>query len=568
MSRLSKHIRIVISSAVALFIYSGTQAQQKQFDTIDVNVYTHYKPTIHDAVKIGTNPNVADSVCLARNVKYDFVNTQFPTSYTPPLIPSMQIKGEAPEKLFHSLLNAGIGNYNTLYAEYFFNSTRSENMDYGIHLNHFSSDYTTNNLGYSAFAFNNVDAYGKKFFKEHTLSLEANFENHILHDYGYNSSVEQPLILNNNFNTITRERFNLMQGKLEYESNYEDSSKIGHEIELSYYNFNDIYNATENNFDADMKFFTYFNEQRIDLRAGVGYVNNINRVENATDWDLFLNPYFTTKEKHWDAHLGAKFNYVPSEKKGNIYPDLLVRYHIAQDIVMIYAGIDGNQKLNTYRSLAARNPFITDTLKKEYTYTQYHVFAGVAGNITSQLTYDLNVSQSMVKNMALFITDTLEPLRNRFDVVYDNVKVMNFHADINYNMKNNLNVGLAADYNIYTTTNEVAAWYNPALKISATGRYTLNDKYIFKAEFFVVGSQYAPTYNYVPNRGAAYPDIPSVVAKTLPGYPDLNLGVEYKYNKVFTAFLNLNNVANVNYYAWDNYPMQRFNFLLGIRFGF
>jgi hypothetical protein len=556
MIRLNNNIYVGLTAIIAMLNCSGLIGQQKEFDTIQVNVITRFKPTIHDAVKLNNTPSAADSVCLSRNVKYDFVTTQYQTNYTPPLIPAMQIKGEPQEKLYHSLLNAGIGNYNTLYAEYFFNSIRSHDVDYGIHLNHLSSAYTTNNVN-SDYAFNNIDGYWKKFFHEHTFSVDAGFQNHSLNDYGYSYIPTEitPAILQNI--ASPKERFDLTRAALNWESTYEDSSKIGHEIELSYYNFNDIYNATENNFDADMKFFTYFNQQRIDLKAGVGYVNDVNRIENSTDWDLSLNPFFTTTEAHWDAHLGAKVNYLPSDKKANIYPDLLARYHIAQDVVMIYAGIDGNQKLNTYKSLSDRNPFIIDTLKKEYTYTQYHLFAGLAGSITPQLTYDMNVSQSMIKDMPLFITDTLETLRNRFDVVYDNVKVQNFHVDLSYEMKNNLTITLAGDYNIYTPTDQVKAWYNPALKISATGKYTLQTKYILKAEIFYVGDQYAP--EIMDNM---------IAAKTLPGYPDLNLGVEYKYNKSFTAFLNLNNLANVGYYTWDNYEMQRFNFLIGIRFGF
>jgi outer membrane receptor protein involved in Fe transport len=245
------------------------------------------------------------------------------------------------------------------------------------------------------------------------------------------------------------------------------------------------------------------------------------------------------------------------DKKPNIYPDLLARYHIAEDIVMFYAGIDGNETFNSYKVLSDVNPFVQDTMKLHYTYTAYHVFGGITGSITPKLTYNASVAQSMINDMPLFITDTLEPLRNRFTVVYDNVKVSNLHGDLDYKWRNKLSIILAGDYNIYNPTNQLKAWYNPALKVSATGKYTLNDKYILKAEFFVVGSQYAPDLvNGV------------MMAKTLAGYPDLNLGIDYKYNKVFTAFLDLNNIANVAYYSWDNYEMQRFNLLIGIRFCF
>ncbi len=555
MSRLDKHIYIALTATMAVIGNAGVIAQQNPFDTIQVNVITRFKPTIHDAVKLNNTPAVADSVCLARNVKYDFVNTQYQTSYTPPIIPAMQIKGEPQEKLYQSLLNAGVGNYNTLYAEYFFNSLRLHDMDYGIHLNHISSTYTTNNIN-SGFAFNNIDGYFEKLFNQHAFTADEGFQNHSLNDYGspyiYSESASNAY----GYPSI-KERFDYANGSLDYASNYRDSSKIGHDIKLKYYNYNDIYNSTENNIDADMKFFTYFNQQRIDLKARFNYFDDVTQVANAANYDILLNPFFTTNERHWDAHLGANIYFDPMDKKANIYPDLLARYHIAQDVVMIYAGIDGNETFNSYKSLSEVNPFVQDTLKLHYTYTEYHIFAGIAGNITQQLTYNASVAQSMVKDMPLFVTDTLEPLKNRFTLVYDNVKVSNAHLDLDYQFKNNLSVILAGDYNIYTPTNQLKAWYNPALKISATGKYTFESKYIFKAEVFVIGSQYAPEITN-----------DMIAAKTLPGYPDLNLGVEYRYNKSFTAFLNLNNLANVGYYSWDNYPAERFNFMIGIRFGF
>ncbi len=553
MSRQNKHIYIAVVVAMAMFGCSNLTAQQKPFDTIEVNVITRYKPTIHDAVKLDNNPAVADTVHLERNVKYDLVNTQYPTSYIPPQISALQIKGEPLETLYHSFLNAGIGNYNTLYGEYFFNSLRSNNMDYGFHLNHLSSDFTTNNYGYSAYAFNDIEAYGERFFAQHTLTADAGFENHILHDYGYNTA--ENMIIDNN---TTRENFDLYDGSLDYASSYKDSSRVGHDIKLKYYNLdNTIYNASENNVNADMKFFTYFNQQRIDLKVHVNYFDDNNELGSSSNTDILFNPYFSTYETHWDAHLGANVYYNTIDKKANVYPDLLARYHIAQDVVMIYAGIDGNETFNSYKLLSDANPFVQDTMKLNYTYTQYHVYGGITGSITPKLTYNLSGGQSLIKNMPLFITDTLEQLRNRFTVVYDNVTVTNMHGDLDYKWRNKLSIILAGDYNIYSPTNQLKAWYNPALKMSATGKYTINDKYILKAEFFVVGSQYAPQM------------IDGVMtAKTLAGYPDLNLGIEYKYNKVFTAFLNLNNIANVAYYAWDNYEMERFNLLIGIRLGF
>jgi outer membrane receptor protein involved in Fe transport len=49
---------------------------------------------------------------------------------------------------------------------------------------------------------------------------------------------------------------------------------------------------------------------------------------------------------------------------------------------------------------------------------------------------------------------------------------------------------------------------------------------------------------------------------------DLNLGVEYRYSKVLSGFITLNNILGQRYYHWYNYPSYRFNMMLGITYSF
>jgi outer membrane receptor protein involved in Fe transport len=56
--------------------------------------------------------------------------------------------------------------------------------------------------------------------------------------------------------------------------------------------------------------------------------------------------------------------------------------------------------------------------------------------------------------------------------------------------------------------------------------------------------------------------------KKLKGFVDANLGIDYRYSKIFSLFLNFNNIGAVRYYYWDNYPSQRFNLLGGLTYSF
>ena len=54
--------------------------------------------------------------------------------------------------------------------------------------------------------------------------------------------------------------------------------------------------------------------------------------------------------------------------------------------------------------------------------------------------------------------------------------------------------------------------------------------------------------------------------KLLTGIVDANLGAEYRYSKMLSFFVNINNIANTRYYRWEKYPNQRFNLMAGLTF--
>lgn len=552
-----------MASAILLFLVSTTvcRAQTPKIDTVEFNVVTSYKPVIKDAVKLNDTPLPDTAKKVKKEAEYhNLINSQYPTQYSPTPLEAMYMRGEPLDKLQHSYFMGGLGNYNTLYGEYFFNSLRSRNFDYGVHLNHFSSQDLTDNNAYSGFASNDINIYGETFFPKHTLYAQADFDNQIVHDYGYNRNTD---VISNN--DSTRVNYNRTVASVDFKSNYRDSTGLNHDLYARYQNFTNVLNsstywAAENMVNLKAHGFTYFDEQRIDVKASADYYDENNLQGNTNTWNFQFNPYFTGNGKTWDAHLGLKlfYDYVNGL---NIYPDFLARYHIAHDAVMLYVGVDGDKTYNSYETLAGLNPYIEDTTHKEYTFTKIHIFGGLTGTITNNLTYNLSGSQSIIDNMPLFFTNINEPLMNRFMVVYDNVKELNIHGDVDYKAKKDWNFTLSADYFVYNADTQKRVWYHPNLDVNLLGQYTLYKKWTLKLEAFVLGPQYAPMPELV--NGVT---VINVVQDN--AYPDLNVGVDYHHNNFLTVFLCLNNLANIQYQRWLNYPTQGFNAMVGVRLAF
>ena len=111
--------------------------------------------------------------------------------------------------------------------------------------------------------------------------------------------------------------------------------------------------------------------------------------------------------------------------------------------------------------------------------------------------------------------------------------------------------------------NELSNWFLPNFKGGLTAFYDLKDKIIVKADFYYYTSQKAKSYNPT-DKNLGF----GVYEKTIPGIFDGNLGLEYRYTKKLSIFLNVNNIASQKYYHWNNYPSQSINILGGFTYSF
>ena len=53
---------------------------------------------------------------------------------------------------------------------------------------------------------------------------------------------------------------------------------------------------------------------------------------------------------------------------------------------------------------------------------------------------------------------------------------------------------------------------------------------------------------------------------SLKAYVDLNIGLEYRYTKILSGFINFNNILGSRNYTWNQYPAMRFNVMFGFTY--
>ena len=532
------------------FFCCFSYAQKKDLDTLETVVNKSANYSIANATKINDNPGYSDSTARIPAQHYSISPKQMVTTFELAPIKPAKMVGEPLTHLYNSIVKLGFGNYTTPYLEGFYNSLRSKEYSYGVHVKHLSSKSTLADYGNSSYSDNEINLYGKRFFGKQTLFANFDYARNVVHYYGYDTKA----ITINNDDAI-RQRFSFINPSLRLLSHYSDSTHYNYDLRLKYYNLLDLYNANENNISAEAIVKGYYDKQLITLGAGVDYYNTRTAKDTTNNTILHLSPSLAFAGNKWNVNVGVTVvGDFAKESKFFFFPNIDFNFNVVDNIIIPYAGVSGGLDKNSYKSMSDINPFISPTVSLVNTDRKVEVYGGLRGTVESNTSYNVKATWSTISNMPFFVTDESDLLKNKFSLIYDDVTYLNIHGELGYQQTEKIKFIAKGDYFHYTTTNEIRAWYKPEVQITGSVHYNLRDKIVVKGDIFYIGKQLAKTFD---TEGKAVP-------KELKGIVDINLGAEYKYSKLFTLFANLNNIAGMRYYRWNNYPTQRFMIMGGL----
>lgn len=541
-----------------LFAVSLTvKAQKSTLDSLIILNVGTYKPTVADANKINDNPIVADSTKKLPVKTYGINSKKINPAYTVDPVTPAQMLGEPLKKLYPALAKAGFGTYTTPYLEFWYNSLRSKENAYGIHLKHLSSAATLKNYGFAGMSDDQIGLYGKKFLKEHSLIGNFDFSRNGLHFYGYDPD------LFSLSKKETAQHFNYFGANAELLSHYSKLSRFNHDVKLGFYNVSDAYKSSENNIRANGYVQTTIQKELIKVNALVDYYNFKSSFDTVNNAIIALNPNFIADGDKYHASLGITATLdVQNGSKFYFHPNVEGSYNIFDNIIVPYAGVTGGVRKNSFKSITDENPFVASNLNIKNSVTKFDLYGGLKGTLSSRVAYSTKASYSAIGNMLLYVNDTTAP-GNRFQAIYDDGNILNLRGELVYQLREKLRILIAADYFNYKMKKEMRAWYKPQVKLNLAANYNLSDKIIIKADVFYFDTQFAKTF--VINGGDS---TSKIEAKELNSLFDLNLGVEYRYTKRLAFFININNIANARYLRYMNYPTQRFSAMAGLSYAF
>jgi hypothetical protein len=526
----------------------------------EVKVIKPYEPTISDAFKITPLPVIKDTIKIVPEFDYSIKTIPVETTFDIEPIKPAKMIGEPLSKLYRSHIKVGFGTYATPLLDVSVTNLRSKKFLYGAGFNHFSANNRLKNKAnekvYAGFNENKLNLFGKVILEDKVLDGEIYFNQYKYYYYGYNSNKVYPIGFDIPIkkDSIEYQRFRNIGFNTSLKSNYIDSLHVNYDIGINYNFLKDYYDVTENKFTIHANFDYFFEREFIGIDARISYYKTEQALDTVNYAIVQFNPWVGAFGKKWQIIAGLNTYFEQEEAKYNVYPRISLHYNIIDFFLVPYVEYSGMLKEYSYQNTLLENPFVQPGTTILPSKIKQNLTAGIRGNISSKIGFNLAVNYKEIDNQYLFINDTLDLLENKFTVLYDDMNVVSFSGELSFKKSEKFNVLLKGDFYKYTTDNEAYAWHKPDYYVSLSPRYLIRNKFIITSDIFALSKRYAKSYT----NAKGYVELEGTI--------DFNFGVEYRYTKLLSGFVNFNNLMATKYYKWNQYPSQGFHILFGVTY--
>ncbi|MBS9462938.1 TonB-dependent receptor [Flagellimonas sp. 389] len=571
-----------------LSLWGAVSAQETETDSIGtetVTVVKPYSPTVSDAFKLKSTPNLNDSIVLQKKkINYSIFSVPVASTFTPAKGKASRVKKTSPPTLYNSYASVGLGNFNNALVDFYTSRefSRGEDLlDFG--LNHNSSRGAIESTPLDADFYNTkLDVSYAKKDRDLDWGASVGLQHQLYNWYGIeNDAFDETIIAGidatqNYFNAQAKAHLNL-----------EDSFfKSGTVLVRRFWDATD---SGENRVVFQPIIELPVTEEIVTISAKLDYVSgsfenaSLNNTTNETgiDYSHFqvgVTPSLQMLRNDLTLNLGANLVYgmdtENSESNFYIYPAVTVSYRLLDETVIAYGGVEGELHQNSYFDFVNENPFVSPTLSIQPTDQQYEGYLGLKGQLVSNVGYNIKGSYTAENRRPLFLLNPENLARedegdyfygNSFQVFYDDIKTLGVFAELNVDVNRNFTMGINAEFYDYDTETDNPAWNLPSIKGSLFMDYQIDEKWYMGANLFYVGERDDLVSQAVAN--ALPSEFPSTIV-TLDSFFDANAHVGYRFNEQLSVFVKASNIANNDYQRWANFRVQSFQALAGLSYKF
>ncbi|HAF30471.1 MAG TPA: hypothetical protein DCG75_15620 [Bacteroidales bacterium] len=524
----------------------------------EVQVVKPYEPTISDAYKLTHLPKITDTVKTIPEIKYILQTKPMNVGYSvTPIMPAKMV-GEPLSKLYNSYVKIGLGTKMLPMFEAYVNNKRSKDYSIGAYYKFLNSigqaTFDNDEKEFAGFSDNDLRFFGKKYIKSSVIQGDLGLLSNTRYFYGYDTRVDTILQKEN-----IKQNFLTLDLNANYKSNYVDSTHVNYDFGVSLDYTKDNFENNELGFTIAGDVNKIFTKEMVGVNVAIEHYSTSESIDSSNNTIIRINPWLGIFGDKWRVKAGININ---SDMRGDnskalYYPVGHLEYDMANHYLIPYAGVDGKLEVNNFQKMSQINPFLVPGTGILNTDHKIILYGGIRGNFNSTTYYNFKVSYALIDNMPFFVNDLVnsDSIGNKFGVVYDDITLLNYFGEISVSPSEALSFHVKANYKDYEMTDEAEPWHKPRFDLQFTTRYNLRQKIILKADILSIGKRFVKL-----NDAGSIGELESAI--------DINFGAEYRYSRVLSGFIQLNNLLSDNYYEWNYYPSYGFNILVGVTYSF
>lgn len=555
MSRL-KHILPLICILTQATYTHKVYAQGNELKK-EVQVVRPYEPAISDANKINLQPKIVDTIRVNPSFNYTVVQRPVNTYFTPPPLSAARMVSEPLPDLKNSLISIGIGNTILPIAEAYLASNRNDKYQYGAWFKLHNTNAKVNlsdDLKVKAPSSNiNLILFGKRIFDKQILQADLGFNRVHKSYYGYQYTNPLATFVND------KQHINNLTANIEFKTTHKDSARLNYHASARFNHLADKFNMQENMISGLFKLDRFLGMEQFGGEVSFTHYARNKSMGSVNNSIFQIRPWAHLFGEQWHAIAGLNVIYDANGNVNNTYflPHGFLSYDIVSHYIIPYIEIDGYIQENSYATLLEANPWTVPGTTAWNSIHKMVVGGGIKGKFSPTISYHAKASYAIIDSMCFFKNisiDMTNPLNNRFGVVFDNIERTTVKGELSFDPSEKFHMNANAEFYQYKTKKIEYPWHLPDYYLSATGSYTYKGKLKTTANLFAVGKRWATDQTATP--------------VTLNDYIDLNLGIEFMYNKRLSVYVNANNILSQQYELWYLYPTQRFNMIAGLSYKF
>ncbi len=536
---------LIANCLLPIVTFAQIDTAKKQ--TIDIT--SSYKPVLRNAVKINFSASHLNADTTKPKMNYTVPSQNLFYAYQPISLRPLALQQDTNLYLgIRNYIKVGYGNYSTPYVNAGFSFGDGKKMVVNLYANYISSKGKIANQDYTQLQ---IKANAIFFTPKNEVYVGAQLSQNNNYLYGYNHSLYtfkkdsvrqqfQDLVLTGGVRNTTSGEYGISYNPNITVINFTNKNKVNESTVIANAPITKTFgDAFMLKIDAKADITSYTTKN---LASNIKFSNNVFQIA----------PSIAISSPRFSINAGI----VPTWNNGVFVwlPNVFAEAQVKEKTFLIQAGWIGRYTKNTYRNLTALNPFLT-TIPFQKNTKEIEYYGGIKATVGKHFSFNLKGGIVSFNDMPLFINDTATD-NKAFNISNEkSVQSLRIHGDLSFINQDKFTLTAGLTFNGYTLLQSNAkAWNTVPMEITSSLRWWAFKQVLLKADLYAFsGGNYLTKGNK---------------AQSFSGGTDISVGAEFKVNNRFSAWIDINNIANQKYQRWHAYEVYGLNVLGGIRVSF